>query len=167
MSWDIHNLFLRHARDIARSLRRGGLSHDTAADLTQDTFLRVLNAQPVPRSEAHNPAAYLYRISRNLRIDHQRKERLANRLFLSYADFTEIADPAPSAEAVVTGREQLAIVEAALADLPERQRTAFELHRLGEMTMAEVGKNLGLSTANVWALIRDAYDHLDQRLAGK
>ncbi len=167
MSWDIQNLFLSHARDIARSLRRGGLSHETAADLTQDTFVRVLASSPGTEAETHNPVAYLHRVSRNLRIDHQRRERLANRAYLSYADFAEIVDPAPSAEAVVYGRERLALVEAALAELPERQRKAFELHRIGEMTMAEVGERLDLSTSSVWALIRDAYEHLDVRLIGK
>lgn len=167
MSWDIQNLFLRHARDIARALRRGGLTRETAADLTQDTFVRVLSAPMAGHSETNNPAAYLHRIARNLRIDHQRRERLANRICLPYADFTGIVDPAPSAEAVLYGRERLLLVEAALAELPDRQRRAFELHRIGEMSMAEVGEKLGLSTTTVWALIRDAYEHLDLRLAGK
>ena len=167
MSWNIQYLFRRHARDIARSLRRGGLTHETAADLTQDTFVRVIASPPRAATEAHNPVAYLHRVSRNLRIDHQRRERLANRAYLSYEDFAAIADPSPSAEAVVYGKERLALVEAALSELCARQRKAFELHRIGEMTMAEVGEQLNISTSTAWALIRDAYEHLDMRLAGK
>jgi RNA polymerase sigma-70 factor (ECF subfamily) len=167
MSWDIHGLFCRHARDIARSLRRGGLTNETAADLTQDTFVRFIASPPTMATGNHDPAAYLHRVSRNLRIDYQRRERLAKRAYLSYADFAEIIDPRPSTEAVVYGRERLSLVEAALAELPERQRKAFELHRIGEMTLAEVGEKLGMSTTTVWTLIRDAYEHLDERLAGK
>jgi RNA polymerase sigma-70 factor (ECF subfamily) len=167
MSWDIQKLFRRHAHDIARSLRRGGLTHETAADLTQDTFVRVIASPPATATETHNPVAYLHRVSRNLRIDHQRRERLENRAYLPYADFVAIVDPKPSTEAIVYGKERLSLVEAALAALPERQRKAFELHRIGEMTMAEVGERLGISTSTAWALIRDAYEHVDVRLAGK
>lgn len=167
MSWDIQSIFRRHAHGIARSLRRGGLSPETAADLTQDTFVRVLASPPAMGTANHNPVAYLHRISKNLRIDYQRRERLANRANLSYVDFANIADPAPSAEAIVYARERLALVEAALSELPERQRKSFELHRVGEMTLAQVGAELGISTTTAWALIRDAYEHLDLRLAGK
>ncbi|MGQ5720640.1 sigma factor [Pseudochrobactrum asaccharolyticum] len=44
--WDLHHLFKKHARDIRQALRRRGLPEETAADLTQDTFLRVLVSPP-------------------------------------------------------------------------------------------------------------------------
>ncbi|HWK38129.1 MAG TPA: sigma factor-like helix-turn-helix DNA-binding protein, partial [Hyphomicrobium sp.] len=47
-----------------------------------------------------------------------------------------------------------------LAELPEKTRRAFELHRLGEHTLAEVGEKIGLSTARTWALVHEAYRHL-------
>jgi len=166
LSWDIQKLFRRHAKEIAKSLRRRGLSAETAADLTQDTFLRVLASPPSENAVIHNPAAYLHRVSRNLSIDHQRRERLLVRVDLSETDFAAIADPSPSAETVVYDRQRLALTEAALAELPERTRRAFELHRLGELTIAEVGKELGLSTTRTWVLIRDAYEHIDARLRG-
>lgn len=167
MSWDIQKLFRRHAGDIALSLRRGGLTHEAAADLTQDTFLRVLASPPARAGENHNPEAYLFRVSRNLRIDHQRRERRAKRIWLTDIDLSAIADPSPSPEAVVYGRERLMLVEAALAELPARQRVAFGLHRIGDMTVSQVGEKLGVSTGTAWSLIRDAYEHIDARLTGK
>lgn len=166
MSWDLHHLFVRHARDINRFLRRRGHTAETAADLTQDTFVRVLTAQPGETALKHNPAAYLFRVSRNLSIDHTRRERLLRRIDLPEEDFAAIADPAPTAETVVYDRQRLALTQAALAELPERTRRAFELHRLGEMTIAQVADRLGLSTSRGWALIRDAYEHIDARLSG-
>ncbi len=166
MSWDIQTLFLRHAKEIARSLRRRGLSAETAADITQDTFVRVLVRPPNGGGEVHNPAAYLYRVSRNLRIDHQRRERLLVRVDLTDGEFAEIADLSPTAETIVYDRQRLALTKAALAELPERTRRAFELHRLGDLTIAETAKAIGLSTTRTWILLRDAYEHIDARLRG-
>ena len=44
----------------------------------------------------------------------------------------------------------------ALAQLPERTRAAFELHRLGGKTQREVAADLGISTTLVNFMIRDA-----------
>lgn len=163
--WDLQSLFRLHADDIARTLRRGGLNHDIAADLAQDTFVRVLVSPPAATAQNYNPVAYLYRVARNLRIDHQRRERRANRVHLTDDQFAAIADPSPTAETVVAARQRLLLVQNALADLPQRQRDAFQMHRLGEMTMAQVAASLDISTSTAWALIRDAYEHIQIRLA--
>lgn len=166
MSWDFHKLFVRHARDITAALRRRGLSEETAADITQDTFVKVLVSPPGRSVTVHNPAAYLFRVARNLGIDHQRRERVLRRVDLSAEDFAAIIDPTPSPESAVYDRQKLVLTRAALAELPERTRIAFEMHRLDEMTIAEVAAELDLSTSRVWSLIRDAYDHIDARLTG-
>ena len=166
MNWDISNLFRHHAADIARTLRRRGLTAETAADLTQDTFVRVLASPPKAAAVVHNPVAYLFRIARNLRIDHQRRERVLVRVELSDSEFAAIADHAPNAETIVYDRQRLERTKAALAELPDRTRRAFELHRLGELTIAETATAIGLSTTRTWTLLRDAYEHIDARLNG-
>ncbi|TCP86247.1 RNA polymerase sigma-70 factor (ECF subfamily) [Rhizobium sp. PP-CC-3G-465] len=166
MSWDLSGLFRNHAKDIARTLRRRGLTAETAADLTQDTFVRVLACPPKETLGMHNPVAYLFRIARNLRIDHQRRERVLIRVDLSDNEFAQIADSAPNAETIVYDRQRLERTKMALAELPERTRRAFELHRLGELTIAETAATIGLSTTRTWTLLRDAYEHIDARLNG-
>lgn len=162
MAWDVHNLFRRHARELAGSLRRRGLSEETAADLTQDTFVRLMSANP--RGNQNNPRAYLFKISRNLVIDHHRREHAAPVDHLPDAELTAIADPRPSAEVALYDKQRLALSDAALAELPERTRRAFELYRLEDLTIAEVAERIGLSTTRTWALIRDAYRHVRSRL---
>ncbi|MGV6873101.1 RNA polymerase sigma factor [Pseudochelatococcus sp. B33] len=164
MKWDLESLFVRHARDINRFLRRRGHSAETADDLTQDTFVRVLASPPPERGLNHNPRAYLYQVSRNLSINHWRRESLIRTEDLTDDEAASVADPSPSAEALVYSRQCLAQVESALAELPERTRTAFEMHRLGEKTIAEVAEELGLSTGRTWGLIREAYRHLLTRV---
>ncbi|MDR6869333.1 RNA polymerase sigma-70 factor (ECF subfamily) [Bosea sp. BE125] len=163
MVWDIQKLFRHHAKDIARSLRRRGLTAEMAADLTQDTFLRVLSSPPRDDAAHHNPKAYLYQVSRNLSINHIRRERLVERVELDDEAFAQLAEPLPSPETIVHDRQRLKLVEAALAELPARTRTAFEMHRLGDHTISEVARELDLSVTRTWTLIRDAYRHIVMR----
>ena len=164
MTWDIQTLFRRHAKGIARSLTRKGMAEETAADITQDTFLRVIATPPAQDAQSHNPTAYLYQVSRNLGINHRRREALMETVDLDSEEALNIADPAPSPEKVVYSRQCLVQTYAALNELPERTRRAFEMHRLGERTLAEVAEELEISTTRAWTLIRDAYRHLVGRI---
>jgi len=162
--WDLQNLFLRHARDIDRFLRRRGHNPETAADLTQDTFMRVLVANPHGPND--NPKAYLHQVARNLSVDLKRRERHVQRVDLTEQDLHRIADLSPSQETVVYDRQRLVIIEKAIGELPEKTRRAFELHRLGEKPIVQVAEELRLSTTRTWTLIRRAYRHLRDRLHG-
>lgn len=164
MSWDVQDLFRRHARDIARSLRRRGMNPDAAADIAQDTFVRVLAKPPNAVDGHHNPKAYLYQVSRNLGINYLKRQALIDMVDIDGSDAVHVADPSPSPETIVYTRECLLQTHNALSELPDRTRRAFEMHRLGERTMAEVGEELGISTTRAWALIRDAYRHLVSRV---
>ncbi|MPZ38693.1 MAG: sigma-70 family RNA polymerase sigma factor [Rhizobiales bacterium] len=166
MMWDLRSLFLKHARDIDRFLRRRGHNAETAADIAQDTFVRLLAAGPKIASAHDNPKAYLYQISRNLSIDYQRRERLMPRVTLSDEDLARVADPSPSPEILVYNKQRLAITLTAINELPDRTRRAFELHRLDNLTINEVAREVGLSTTRTWALIRDAYRSIRSRLHG-
>lgn len=162
--WDLHHLFKKHARDIRQALRRRGLPEETAADLTQDTFLRVLVSPPKASKSTYNPVGYLFRIARNLGTDYQRREGLLRRVDLSTEDFAAIADPSPSPEKQVYDRQKLLLTQQALNELPQRTRTAFEMHRMDEMTIAAIAAELDLSTGKTWSLIREAYEYIDSRL---
>lgn len=141
-----------------------GINEDTAADLTQDTFLRVIATPPADTAQNYNPKAYLYQAARNLGLNHQRREALIVTVALDDEEAATIQDPAPSPEQVVYSRQSLMQTHQALSELPERTRQAFEMHRLGERTIAEVAEELGISTTRAWSLIRDAYRHLVGRV---
>jgi RNA polymerase sigma-70 factor (ECF subfamily) len=159
--WDIQQLFLRHAREIDRFLRRRGHNAETAADLTQDTFVRVMTAAP---AEGGNPRAYLHQVARNLSVDLIRRNRIVDFVDMPDEDVRRIADGGASPETIVYDRQRLAIVERALGELPDQTRFAFEQHRLGEKTLAEVAADLDVSVSHAWKLVRTAYLHLRDRL---
>jgi RNA polymerase sigma-70 factor (ECF subfamily) len=160
VAWDLQKLFQRHALDISRALRKRGHNAETAADLTQDTFLRVLAAAPAEGTANHNPKAYLYQVSRNLSVNHFKRHRLTATVDLGDEALAQIPDSSPTPETVVYDRQRLRQTAEALEELPERTRVAFELHRLNDLTIAEVAGRLGLSTTRTWALIREAYRHI-------
>jgi RNA polymerase sigma-70 factor (ECF subfamily) len=169
VKWDLSNLFRRYNADLTMALRRRGLSSDAAADIAQETFLRVLTvgsrmgADREPDSD--NPRGYLLRVARNLSIDLGRREGRSPFIGAAIDLFEATPDQAPSQEARLSDRQKLAAVAAALDELPERTRRAFEMHRLGERTLAEIAEALGLSVSRTAALIKDAYHHIRSRVA--
>jgi RNA polymerase sigma-70 factor (ECF subfamily) len=166
--WDLSILFRRYNADVTRILRRRGLSAEAAADIAQETFLRMLaleTPQEEPgRSATDNPRGYLLRVARNLSIDFVRRERHSPFVVASTDLFEATPDPTPSQESSLADRQKLAAVAAALDLLPERTRRAFEMHRIGGRTIAEVAAELGLSTSRTAALIKEAYHHIRSQL---
>jgi RNA polymerase sigma factor (sigma-70 family) len=61
-------------------------------------------------------------------------------------------------EALAIDRQQLSIVEQALAQLPERARRVFELYRLEGRTQRDIATMFGISPTLVNFMIRDALD---------
>jgi RNA polymerase sigma-70 factor (ECF subfamily) len=61
--------------------------------------------------------------------------------------------------------EQLLLLSQALAEMPDDQRLAVELHHLKGFSLAEVGHQLGKSKASVAGLLRRGLRTLRQRLA--
>ena len=139
-----------------------------AEDVVQEAWLRFSaatrknggNARPITY-----PVAYLYRIVRNLAIDFA--GRLNAEAWHPSSDAVLSAVPAntvdPEQQAVY--RDQLQAVAAALDELPERTRRAFDLHRFDEKTYTEIGEILGISQARAHGLVREAVAYCTRRLA--
>ena len=77
MGKDLKGLFLAHRRELQAYLTETLRDADTAADLTQETFLRYAEQRQGDGAMVIHERAYLYRTARNLAIDQSR--RLAHR----------------------------------------------------------------------------------------
>jgi len=122
--------------------RRAG--NDDIADLVQETFARFAGAE---QAELECPEAYLTRVASNLLRDRARAAA-NNALYLQEQAETgpsRWVDPHPLLES----RDMIRGVEQALAHLPPRRRTIFLLHRLEDMTYAEIGEAVGMSEKGV------------------
>jgi len=152
---NIQSLFLSHQEKLQRFLRRRGASADMAADFTQDVFVRLLAAAPV--AEIENASAYLFQCARNLAINHERRQRVLSFVDDPEAALGELADEAPSPERILLSRQELALVQAVLEELPPLQRQVFVLSRIEGCTFAEIGRRLGIPS-------KTAYGHMTRIL---
>ncbi|EKV28967.1 Sigma-24 (FecI) [Caenispirillum salinarum AK4] len=130
-------------------------SRAEAEDVVQDAYVRLMGSTATAGSPHHlrNPAGYLYKIVRNLCLDTKRRSRAqVHDLPMSDPTWNASAD-----EALL--RDEVRCIEKALTRLPERTRTAFELHRLHGYTLQETAAELNVSAARVHQMIQTAMLH--------
>lgn len=140
-------------------------SRAQAEDLVQEAWLRFDEA--ARKRFVSEPLSYLYRIVRNLALDNRRRLARENRVFTG--DDPETAAAAsierPSTpEAIALHRDQLDALMAALADLPQRHRVAFEMHRIAGCTLREIAATLGVSISQAQVLVVEGIEHCKQRM---
>jgi RNA polymerase sigma-70 factor (ECF subfamily) len=159
--------FLRRMSDayrqpLMRFFRRRVGSEAEAEDLAQEVFLRLvrrLDVEPID-----NPEAFLFRTAVNLLRDRARRGKTlaSHREELSWqAGAFEALSP----DRVLEGRQSLAGVTRALAQLDERSRDAFILHRLEGMRHADIAALYGVSVSSVEKYIIKALAHLARAAA--
>jgi len=155
-------LYRREAPGLARYFRRHLRSRDDAADLVQEVFARMLGADA--DASPRRPAAYLQRIARNLLFDHGRRaasHRADHHLPL--ADAGQIASP-PDQGLAIEADDVMRRYARALAELPERTRTAFLLSRGDGLGYAAIGIELGISVPTVQYHVARALAHIGRVL---
>jgi RNA polymerase sigma-70 factor (ECF subfamily) len=104
-------------------------------DLTADTFFRALRGIRRFTLDAALFPAWLFRIARNLVIDHFKKSRTRLEQVQDMSRHEDLADDADAELVALLNRER---VRTALAELPTGQRRVIELRFLGELSTSEV-----------------------------
>ena len=140
-----------------------------AAEVTQETFIRLYRlAHP---EELDNARAFLFQVASNLAVDQLRRRTLHYR-FLR-AETREIGDgelpesgvDTASPEQILSGREKLDRIYAAIDELPEKCRQAFLLHRSSGLSYNDIAQELGVSVSSVEKYILEALKHCRQALS--
>lgn len=146
-------------RLFAFLLRMTG-SNATAADLVQETFLRMHRA----RSTFATGGAVLpwaYAIARNVALDHARGSRLRATERLPSDPGSEVIDPnGANGEAQAIASEAAGIVGDVLAKLPQNQRDAFILLRYEGLSVNDAAAVLGATPTAVKLRAFRAYEAL-------
>lgn len=152
--------FARYAQ-FRRHLHLRLGSEDLANDALHQTYLRVENMNAP--SAIKYPSAYLYRIALNIAED-QRKN---NSRMLSvpeieglYELVDELADPVRTIEA----RDEINLLESALAELPKRRRLIVIAARVDEMPHRDIAERFGISVRTVEKEIRAGLEHCCERM---
>jgi RNA polymerase sigma-70 factor (ECF subfamily) len=147
-----NELITRWERPIyALAYRVIGREED-ARDVCQETFLRAFRALPGFKGEAKF-SSWLYRIALNLCRDWIRRQRRAPVVQMPEGiEPSELAaerGPVESIEELVGRRQLSAVVEEAMALLPEEQRTAIILKEYHGMTFQEIADLQGCPLSTV------------------
>lgn len=137
-------------RELLNFLNRQVNDRDTAADLAQESFARVLAVQHAGRAVL-DVRALLYRTARNLVIDQHRRAKLRRHDDLD-AIPEDLHPPAPrhlQPEDALASRQTVRTYAAAIEALPPRCREAFVLHVFDELSHAQVAQRMGISVSMV------------------
>ncbi|QGL63938.1 sigma-70 family RNA polymerase sigma factor [Stenotrophomonas maltophilia] len=137
-------------------LRRRTHNAECAADLTQDTFVRLLSRQVDP-AELRLPRAYLATIAHALLVNHWQRADLERAYLAALAAQPEPVHP--SAEEHTQALQLLHAIADMLQGLAERPRRAFLMARLSGMGYAQIGQHLGVSERMVKKYMAQAMLH--------
>ncbi|SDI17030.1 RNA polymerase sigma-70 factor, ECF subfamily [Pseudomonas flavescens] len=138
--------------------------HSRAEDVVQDAYLRLAGTQRVSLP-LKAQMSYVFRIVRNLAIDHYRKQAMEQKYTGSEEEGLNAAIHSDTPESTSLHRETLGLIDAALGELPARTRYAFEMYRLHGMQQKDIAEELGVSPTLVNFMVRDALAHCRKTLA--
>ena len=136
-----------------------------AEDVAQETMLRLWKVAPDWRQGETKVTTWAYRVATNLCIDRQRSRGRKRQTALD--DAPEVADAAPGAESRLQEAGRMAALEAALAELPDRQRQAVVLRHLEGMTNPEIATILEIGVEAVESLTARGKRALAAILSGR
>jgi len=179
-------LYDRYATSIYAAAYRLTSDRGTAEEVVQETFLALWNRAETFDPKAGSLAAWLHAIGRNRTIDRLRAAgRRPTLVALSSAaapdeDATQALDrlvsggsivggatPSPSPEAALASVGVHEAIDAALATMPEVERTVILLAYQEELSQSEIAARLGWPLGTVKTRTRRALQRLREGLGAE
>lgn len=141
----VEHLYTTHHRWLSGWLRsRLGCPH-SAADLVQDTFMRVLTARELP--QLLEPRAFLTTVAKRVLFNHYRRQDLERAYHAALAQQPEHFAPSEEDKAIIL--QTLVELDELLDGLPNPVKRAFLLAQVDGLGYAQIGEQLGISIATV------------------
>jgi RNA polymerase sigma factor (sigma-70 family) len=151
-------LFDRHRVSLQRYLMRL-VPPDDAAELVQESYYRLLRHGEMVRIDAM-ARSFLFQTATNLARDHHRR-RASHRAALHVPiEDEEIAEDHLGPDEQLAGEQTRALLEQAIADLPQDTRTVFLLHRFRDLTYPQIAEIMSLSGRTVARKMAEAIERL-------
>ena len=151
---EIEQIYREVAPKLAKYLTGSGVSHATACDIVQETFLRVWERRNELTDDLEQVSGLIFTIARNYRNDLARRAKKE----LIQEDLTDEIDrqaagpvgneprPGEDAEEIASLKRRL---KASLVRMPVQLLEAFALFRLGKLAVKEIAQEVAVSEANV------------------
>lgn len=158
-----HDLYVAHQGWLRGWLYGRVRCGFTASDLTQDTFVNLME-QPTP-PVLRQPRAFLQVVASRLMINRFRRMTIEAEVLRTVGRLAE-ENQAASAEDVASHRQLLGQVLAMLAhEVDVKSRTAFLMARVDGLSYREIAEHLQVSETRVKQYLAKVLLHFHTRLA--
>jgi RNA polymerase sigma-70 factor, ECF subfamily len=166
----LESLVERHYPHVFNLAYRLASNYDDANDIVQEAFIRVHNALPNFRGDAHF-TTWLYRIVKNVFLDERKKQRI--RTHSSLEDVVElednsvarqVEDPRPGPEWLLERQERSQLVQQAVMGLPRNQRLMIGLYHFQHRSYDEIAEIMDLPIGTVKSRLNRARLALKNKL---
>ena len=137
----------QYSQSLYWKIRSIVLTHEDADDVLQNTFLKAWKSLPTFQGKA-KLSTWLYRIAINESLGFLRHQKTAA---LSSADADLSVANRLLADDYFDGDKSQAVLQEAIATLPDVQRTVFTLRYYDEMKYSEISEILGTSEGSLKA----------------
>ncbi|GAB4058908.1 sigma-70 family RNA polymerase sigma factor [Uliginosibacterium sediminicola] len=141
----VAELYVEHHSWLQGWLRRKLDCPQQAADLMQETFIKVLLNQA--EAQIREPRAYLATIAKRLTVDLFRRQQIERSYLEALAALPEQSHPSAEDEALF--KEALFELDRLLDGLGPKVKQAFLLAQCEDLSYAEIAERLGISLRSV------------------
>lgn len=159
---DIERLFREHNTALLRFIAAKLGSEQEAREIAQEAYVQLLRLDH-PEAVSYL-RAFLFKTASNLVVDRLRQR--GRRSHVSSSNGLELAVFELSPERQVGSEQEVAVVRAAVNELPPKCRQAFLLQRVHELSSEEIAERMGINARMIRRYVARALDHVRSRLDG-
>lgn len=143
-----------------RGYLHGMLATADVDDVVQETYVRVLRARE--RGPIDSPRGLLFATARNAARDLYRRRAAAPTTPVTEIEFSRVFDESPGAAEVVSRRQEIELLQAAIASLPPRCREILLLRKFENLSHREIAQRLGIAEHTVEAQLTKALHRCEE-----
>ncbi len=133
-----------YSKKLYWQIRRMVLNHQDADDLLQNTFMKAWTGMDSFRGEA-KLSTWLYRIAMYESLNFLKKKKRETYMQIDINDENAYLMDSLTSDPYFDGDETEAAFQAAITQLPDKQRLVFNLRYFDEMPYAEISELTGTS----------------------
>lgn len=153
---ELHNLYSGYNGWLRGWLCKQLGCSETAADLAQDTFIKVMLKQREDRSFGISyPRRYLRMVAGSLMVDHLRRRMVEQAYLEALAQLPEPASITTEEREIIL--QTLQQLDRLLDAMPSAVRQAFLLSRIDGLSYPQIAESLGVSERTIKRYMQQAF----------